>query len=95
MNYISSIIKYFTHLNVKLELGEEDKNLMIIFYGNENIYDYLADNTNYELQLKPYAYKYVLFEKEFDELIDMINNETAEDVVGRFETEIILQVSEP
>ncbi len=63
---LSSIIKYFTHLNVKLELGEEDKNLMIIFYGNENIYDYLADITNYELQLKPYAYKYVLFEKEFE-----------------------------
>ena len=63
---LSSIIKYFTHLNVKLELGEQDNNLMIIFYGNEIVYDYLADITNYELQLKPYAYKYVLFEKEFE-----------------------------
>ena len=30
-------------------------------------------------------------EKEFEELISMINNETADDIVGRFETEIISQ----
>ena len=30
-------------------------------------------------------------DEEFKELIDMINNETGEDVVGRFETEIISQ----
>ena len=62
---ICSLIKYFTHLKVKLELGEQKENLMIIIYGNEEIYDFLAELSNYPLQLKPYAYKYVLFEKEY------------------------------
>ena len=61
-----SVIIYFTHLNVKLELGQQEQTLMIIMYGNEIVYNYLADLLNYELQLKPYAYKYVLFEKEFE-----------------------------
>ena len=30
-------------------------------------------------------------ENEFEELMDMINNETAEETVGKFESEIILE----
>ena len=34
---------------------------------------------------------YFVDEKEYEELINMINNETADEVIGRFETEIISQ----
>ena len=79
---ICSIIIYFTKLNIKLELGEQkQKNLMIIIYGKEEVYEYLADVLNYLLQLKPYAYKYVLFKKEYETKLKDINtlNEFKED----------------
>ncbi len=95
-----SIIIYFTKLNVKLELGEQkQKNLMVIIYGKEEVYEYLADVLNYSLQLKPYAYKYVLFQKEYENKLKDINtlkefNEGQENLNDNDSESQILNVSE-
>ena len=60
-----SILKYYTSLTIKLELGKLPTNLMIILYGKEEQYSFLAEMLNYELQLKPYAYKYEIFLEDY------------------------------
>ena len=52
------IIRFFTKLTIKLDFEENSTNLLMFFYGNENTYDFLAENMGYELQLKPYAFVY-------------------------------------
>ena len=38
---------------------------MIFFYGNENTYEFLAENLGYEMQLKPYAFIYEKYRIKF------------------------------
>ena len=59
------VIKYYTKLNIKLEFSIEKNKLIVIIFGTENIYDYLAEKFNYYLQLKPYALKYRILEQNF------------------------------
>ena len=54
-----SIINYYTKLDLKLEF--EGNTIELYIYGNEQTYSFLAEKLQYELQLKPYAYKYELF----------------------------------
>ena len=62
-----SILKYYTSLTIKLELGKLPTNLMIILYGKEEQYSFLANLLGYELQLKPYAYKYEIMLEDFQQ----------------------------
>ena len=52
------IVHFFTKLTIKLDFEENSTNLLIFFYGNENTYEFLAENMGYEMQLKPYAFIY-------------------------------------
>ena len=56
----SSIIHYYTGLEVKLELRDEKSKeiYLLIFCKGEETYEKLADYFGYELQLKPYALNY-------------------------------------
>lgn len=62
---ICSVIKYFMGFTIKLELGDLPTNLMMICYGNENQFNTLAEMFEYELQLKPYAYKYEYYKEDY------------------------------
>ena len=53
---LCSFIKYFTELNVKFQLFNNQ--IFLLIYGNEKIYEKIADKYRYDLQLKNYAYKY-------------------------------------
>ena len=83
---ICSIVKYFTSLQIKLELGDLPTNLMVIFYANEEQYNNLADHCNYELQLKPYAYKYEYYLNEYEKSKDpkmyIIGNAGGDNLIG-------------
>ena len=53
-----SILKYYSSLNFTLKFFNSKFNIMIFVYGNETIYENLAEFFEYDLQLKPYAYMY-------------------------------------
>ena len=53
-----SIIKYYTGLNINLELNEIKNYLLIFIYGDEKIYSNICNLFNYELQLLPIAINY-------------------------------------
>ena len=53
-----SIIKYYTNLDIKIKFEKITNGIDIYIYGDEEKYSYLAQKLQYELQLKPYAYKY-------------------------------------
>ncbi len=81
------VIKFFTHLNVYLSFEENGENLFFHIYGNEKIYDYLAENFEYELQLIPYAEIYDKFYKKV-ELIQInkyTKNDTNNENIKQFE----------
>ena len=60
------VIKFFTHLNIYLSFENNTNNLLFHIYGNEKIYDYLAENFGYELQLIPYAEIFDKFYKKVE-----------------------------
>ena len=53
-----SIIKYYTGLNISLEINDLEKYLFIFIYGDEELYTNICKILNYELQLKPIAIDY-------------------------------------
>jgi len=53
-----SIIKYYSGLNIALELNEFEKYLFIFIYGDDQTYTNICKIFNYELQLKPIAINY-------------------------------------
>ena len=54
-----SFIHYFTGLNIKIELsGDKSDNIFLFIYGDNDIYELIAEFFGFELQLKPYALKY-------------------------------------
>jgi hypothetical protein len=59
---IFRMIKFFTDLKIKMEISEGHK-IFIRIFGNEKIYESLAENFDYVMQLKPYAYKYDIYVK--------------------------------
>jgi hypothetical protein len=52
------LIKFYTKLNIKLEIPQGEKKIYIKFFGTETTFDRLANHLGYDLQLKPYALKY-------------------------------------
>lgn len=59
---LAQFITYYTNLKVRLELQNDNKKqAMMIIYGNNETYEKIANNLGYDLQLKPYAYKYALY----------------------------------
>ena len=58
-----SIINYYTNLDIKLKFENITNGIDILIYGDEEKYSFLAEKLQYELQLKPYAYKYELCRK--------------------------------
>ena len=71
-----SIINYFTKLNIKIKFPDYSNTIDIYIYGNEQIYSYLAKKLQYELQLKPYAYKYELYKHRKDKK-ELLNDKTS------------------
>ena len=67
-----SIIKYYTNLDIKLKFETITNGIDIYIYGNEEKYSYLAQKLQYELQLKPYAYKYELCRRDKKKLNDSL-----------------------
>ena len=63
---LCSIIKYFNNINIRLELGDLENNVFLIIYANEKQYENLAETFEYELQLKPYAFKYEHYRRELN-----------------------------
>ena len=57
-----SIIKYYSGLNIHLDFSESKEQVFLEFYGNELIYDNLCEFFDYELQMRPLAYKYYLYQ---------------------------------
>ena len=53
-----SIIRYYTGLNISLELNENEKFLLLFIYGDDKIYKYICNLFNYQLQLMPIAINY-------------------------------------
>ena len=53
-----SIIKYYSGLNISLELNSSDNYLFIYIFGDENSYTKICKRLNYELQLNPIAIYY-------------------------------------
>ena len=53
-----SIIKYYSGLNISLELNNSDNYLFIYIYGDENSYTKICKQLNYDLQLNPIAIYY-------------------------------------
>lgn len=53
-----SIIKYYTGLNIALELNDVENYLLIFIYGDDESYTNICKIFNYELQLKPIAIDY-------------------------------------
>ena len=53
-----SIIKYYSGLNISLELNEFENYLLIFIYGDDNSYTNICKMLNYQLQLKPIAIDY-------------------------------------
>ena len=53
-----SIIKYYTGLQISLELNENENYLFIFIYGDDKTYTNICKMFNYELQLKPIAINY-------------------------------------
>ena len=53
-----SIIKYYSGLNISLELNSSDNYLFIYIFGDENSYTKICKRLNYELQLNPIAIFY-------------------------------------
>ena len=63
---ICSIIKYFNKIKIRLELGDLENNIFLILYADEKQYESLAEKFEYELQLKPYAFKYEYYRRELN-----------------------------
>lgn len=79
---LCSFIKYFTNLEMKIELLKEDKSkTILIFYGSQSTYKLLGEFIGYDLQIKPYAFKYAKFfssnKKHYDTTVDDAFNRTA------------------
>lgn len=53
-----SILRYYAKIRIKLELHINSKKVLLKFFCEEKTYNQLAEFFGYELQLKPYAYKY-------------------------------------
>ena len=53
-----SIIKYYSSLTISLSFLNTKDHVMLLFYGDEQVYDNLSRFFEYELQLKPFAYYY-------------------------------------
>ena len=60
------IVKYFNQINLRLELGDLENNVFLIMYADEKQYESLAQNFEYQLQLKPYAFKYEHYRRELN-----------------------------
>ena len=58
---LCSIINYYTNLDIKIKFEGTTNIIDLFIYGNEEKYSFLAEKLQYELQLKPYAYKYELY----------------------------------
>ena len=58
-------IRYFTELTINIELNDEEKKVMLRIFGDDSVYEKIAKFFGYELQLKPYAYKYDFYMKSF------------------------------
>ncbi len=65
---ICDVIKYYTKINIHLELGDLKTNVFMIVYGDEKIYEKLSFLFQYELQLKPYALKYEYYRRELEKV---------------------------
>ena len=65
---ICDIIKYYTKINIRLELGDLKTNVFMIVYGDEKIFEQLSSLFHYELQLKPYALKYEYYRRELEKV---------------------------
>ena len=81
-----SIIRYYTGLNINLELSFEGNYLFMFFYGDENSYSNLCKLFDYQLQLQPVAINYENkknnnnkkkeisnLENEYEPLLDKMN----------------------
>ena len=53
-----SIIKYYTDLDISLELSNSSNYLMIYIFGNDDTYTKICGMLNYNLQLNPIAINY-------------------------------------
>ena len=54
-----SFIHYFTGLKIKIELSnDKSEDIFLFVYGDDDIYELIAEFYGFELQLKPYALKY-------------------------------------
>ena len=53
-----SIIKYYSGLNISLELSNSENYLFIYIFGDENSYTKICKKLNYNLQLNPIAIYY-------------------------------------
>ena len=52
-------IHYFTGLKIKIELSnDKSEDIFLFIYGDDDIYEKIAEYFGFELQLKPYALKY-------------------------------------
>ena len=60
-----SIIKYYSGLDITLELNKYESNLLLFIYGNEKTYENLCKIFNYQLQLKPIAIDYEMNNNKF------------------------------
>ena len=53
-----SIIKYYSELDISLELSNSSNYLMIYIFGNDETYTKICGILNYNLQLNPIAFQY-------------------------------------
>ena len=58
------VIHLSTPVEIRFELGRDKNCLFMILYGNEDDYAKMAEDLNYECQLKPYSMIYDHYEKE-------------------------------
>ena len=55
---LCSILRFYTKMNMKLEVYKNKKILLYFFVEDENLYKQYASFFTYDLQLKPYALKF-------------------------------------
>ncbi|MCQ2819469.1 MAG: anoctamin [archaeon] len=65
---ICSVLKTYAAFQMRLELGREETAVFLILYGSEEEYESMADISEYELQVKPYAATYEYYDRKLKTL---------------------------
>ena len=64
----SRIINYYLGLDIIIQFTEQTNIFMLSIYGSDNQIKKLAQSNEYELKLKPYAYKYQAYLNELENI---------------------------